>query len=642
MSLSIYVGVSIGGKPVADHVFDSDSHRTVKIGRLPKAQLRLDDASVARIHAVIDFSGGVATITDMGSTAGTLVNGSKVHKAKIAHGDVIQVGQTQLEVGVGQPVQPPVVAAPMPQPGQAPVQPGQMPAPNHPPAQAFVNAPAPGSSPLLAKRPPAGQPHFDGGGRPGVRRISTGHLTGAAVESRPHPSLPPEPKMTNANRVLEMRAYWGEALLAVHHYDKPQKITIGESKGTDFFISSEGLPTEVFPMIRYIGDEYVLTYCDEMEGELEIGGVLSSLSSLRSSSLARRDDDLSGSVQVRLPADSRGIVHWGGATFALRFVAPTQPPPTSLFQNLDFHYVTLLIASMLLHFVVVAVLVMYPYETAHLRVDLFDDDTNAIEALILEEPKKDEKREERLKKLTEKLERDKKKVAQKRPTKATLTKVKVPVRQPSAAEKKANVKNRFSKLLRGGGAGAGSLLGGAGGGSLSGTLSNVIGTAGKGSGAMAGLGIRGSAALTGGGLGTSRGIAGIGTAGRLGGGGLKYGSGVGLGGRAKRGMITLETPRVVGALPKEVIQRVINQHKQQIRYCYETQLQRQQNLKGRIEMKWVIAATGRVATVRVNDSSMRSPPVERCIAAKIKTWVFPPPAGGGVVEVKYPFVFQSN
>ena len=39
---------------------------------------------------------------------------------------------------------------------------------------------------------------------------------------------------------------------------------------------------------------------------------------------------------------------------------------------------------------------------------------------------------------------------------------------------------------------------------------------------------------------------------------LKYGSGLGLGKRGKRGMISLSTPVVMGALPKEAIQKVIN------------------------------------------------------------------------------------
>ena len=59
-------------------------------------------------------------------------------------------------------------------------------------------------------------------------------------------------------------------------------------------------------------------------------------------------------------------------------------------------------------------------------------------------------------------------------------------------------------------------------------------------------------------------------------------------------------------------------------------------------MTWIIAATGSVAKVKVKESTMRNPAVERCIAAKIKTWKFPAPSGGGIVEVNYPFVLRSS
>ena len=34
--------------------------------------------------------------------------------------------------------------------------------------------------------------------------------------------------------------------------------------------------------------------------------------------------------------------------------------------------------------------------------------------------------------------------------------------------------------------------------------------------------------------------------------------------------------------------------------------------------------------------------VERCIGAKIRTWKFPKPKGGGIVIVRYPFVFKRT
>lgn len=521
--------------------------------------------------------------------------------------------------------------------------PGQMPSP--------MASPAPGQFAGEAQTPtPAGglQPRFDGGAQAPQRRATRDRVFSAAVESRPHPSLPPEPPLSNDNRVLEMRAYWGEVLLGVYHYIQPKRITLGEAKGTDFFISSEGLPIEVFPFVRYIDGQYVLTFTKQMDGEIEIDGQAHPLETLRGSSLARKDGDLEDSYQVNLAMETRALVHWGGATFALRFVPPAKPPAKALFEGMDLHYVNTLVLSLFFHIAMVATMMWYPYDTAALRVDLFDEDAGRFANIVLEGPTQNKSTEDLLAKLKKQVEEKKEKI--KPPPELNVvdrstSKVKNQPRVKTQAERSAEVKQRFSKMFSSGsGSGSGALLGGGGGGTLSGTLSNVIGTAGKGSSSagLAGLGIRGTGPMTGGGIGTSRGIAGIGTSGRAGGGGLAYGSGIGIGKKADRGMISLSTPVVMGALPKEAIQKVINQNRAQVRYCYEVELQRNQNLEGRIMMSWVIAATGSVAKVKVANSSMNNAAVERCIAAKIKTWKFPAPSGGGIVEVNYPFVFRAG
>ena len=53
MGVSLNVQVFRGGQPLGAHQFDSDTNRTIKIGRLPSAQLKLEDPKVSRIHAVI-------------------------------------------------------------------------------------------------------------------------------------------------------------------------------------------------------------------------------------------------------------------------------------------------------------------------------------------------------------------------------------------------------------------------------------------------------------------------------------------------------------------------------------------------------------------------------------------------------------
>lgn len=75
----------------------------IKVGKLSSSHLRLDDESVSRMHAVIEVTGpGDISIIDLGSTKGTFVNGQKVNKAKLQSGDQIVVGDTRIEVAIGE------------------------------------------------------------------------------------------------------------------------------------------------------------------------------------------------------------------------------------------------------------------------------------------------------------------------------------------------------------------------------------------------------------------------------------------------------------------------------------------------------------------------------------------------------------
>ena len=52
----------------------------IKIGKLDSSHLRLDDPAVSRMHSVIEVSAtGDVSIIDLGSAAGTIVNGQRVN-----------------------------------------------------------------------------------------------------------------------------------------------------------------------------------------------------------------------------------------------------------------------------------------------------------------------------------------------------------------------------------------------------------------------------------------------------------------------------------------------------------------------------------------------------------------------------------
>lgn len=71
------------------------SGSTINIGRRHGNDIQLNDLTVSGRHAVVSTVGDSNYIEDLDSTNGTLVNGSRVPKARLKHGDVIQTGNFQ-------------------------------------------------------------------------------------------------------------------------------------------------------------------------------------------------------------------------------------------------------------------------------------------------------------------------------------------------------------------------------------------------------------------------------------------------------------------------------------------------------------------------------------------------------------------
>jgi len=97
-----------------------------------------------------------------------------------------------------------------------------------------------------------------------------------------------------------------------------------------------------------------------------------------------------------------------------------------------------------------------------------------------------------------------------------------------------------------------------------------------------------------------------------------------------------------GSLSREVIRRVIQRHIGEVRQCYEEGLNRDATLTGRVVVRFIIAANGRVEHSLVHETTLGDPRVERCIAQAVRSWTFPAPEGGGIVIVTYPFVLTSS
>jgi serine/threonine protein kinase len=71
------------------------------LGRGAQCLYRVNDARVSRAHCHVLLEGDQVTISDNDSTGGVLVNGVKVKKHVLKLGDVVQVGDTQMRLQMG-------------------------------------------------------------------------------------------------------------------------------------------------------------------------------------------------------------------------------------------------------------------------------------------------------------------------------------------------------------------------------------------------------------------------------------------------------------------------------------------------------------------------------------------------------------
>jgi pSer/pThr/pTyr-binding forkhead associated (FHA) protein len=62
------------------------------IGRGPGVDIKIDDGTLSRQHAALEYADGQFRIRDLGSTNGVRVNGRPVQVVELANGDRIEIG----------------------------------------------------------------------------------------------------------------------------------------------------------------------------------------------------------------------------------------------------------------------------------------------------------------------------------------------------------------------------------------------------------------------------------------------------------------------------------------------------------------------------------------------------------------------
>ncbi|MER2566105.1 MAG: adventurous gliding motility protein GltG [Myxococcaceae bacterium] len=623
LTLKVFKGEQL----ISTKDFDRD---LIKIGRLASAHLTIDDEKVARIHAVIDVApDGTLSVTDMGTVEGTMLNGKRVMKSPLSFGDAIQVGGTTIRIekaGAAPTIAPtiaPVAEATQPVVVAAPVQVVAAPAPVQVvAAPQVVHVPPP--APVAAYQPAPELPE-------------------ELVEERISPRMRPRRRKGSGPLGVELRFLWGDQIVGEYFLSPgvERAFRVGSAAGVDFEMGEIGGP--VFELVKFGKNGCQLRFTGKMEGELhrKFGDEVLTLAEAKKKGLAQADGD---AVALTLSNDDFAWIDLGGITLEAFF----QPVPKAVFvpfaETVDFTVLNIFLVAFF-----IAALFVISAANREAEGDEFADDLNDNQARIaklLIKPPEAQKNP-----ILEKYEKKKDSgeiAAKRKGDEGSMGKKDAPKRSAHAAPKgdpnnKDQARLMMAKIFGGNSGGISTIFGHQGlGGELKSAMGNMFGAAPGDAAGLGGLGLRGSGS-GGGGLGDTIGIGGIGTRGRGGGTG-GYGSGVGvLGGKKDVDIgITSSEPTVMGSLDKELIRKVIHANRGQIRFCYESQLNRFPKLDGKVAVKFVISASGAVATSSVAQTTVNNAELEACVAGRVRTWMFPKPKGGGVVVVTYPFIFKQS
>lgn len=367
---------------------DSVTHDIVKVGRDPKSHLRVDDEAASRMHAVIEVASVTEiTIIDLGNEPGTIVNGQRINKCRLAIGDRIEIGGTQLLLEHVQPVEDGVYdarqalgSAVAAAGGAAPggyVSPGHLAAGHASPAHASPGDVGPGiaaggvglgqgfgqqqqihgtmmgmppagyGGPGVAAQPagfaaaPAAQPAagYQSHAASGAQgHESAGNYTYAMVKSGPDVS-PDEVELSHV-QAAEIMILWGTNVLHVAHLTPPRNFYVGEDQGKaftcDFFIPKEKLGVTKMPVV--VGDQTSISVVIPQHAQGELEGADGSRMSLdQARAQAQPCSELPGAHQLALAAGTKARIQMGDIVFQVAAVNAGKPVAHGLAGGIDWN-----------------------------------------------------------------------------------------------------------------------------------------------------------------------------------------------------------------------------------------------------------------------------------------------------------------
>jgi outer membrane biosynthesis protein TonB len=434
---------------------------------------------------------------------------------------------------------------------------------------------------------------------------------------------PPAP----AKKVLRIGVIRDGKIVAERIFARSQAVTVGTGRHNTVVVSAAGVP-ESFPLFQPQGGAYRIGIVDAMSGIVAPSDVALDVAALKTGPGVV--SPAPGLYQVALADTARGKVRVGDTTVLFQFVPPPAAPARAapaaggvagFFAGADRLFFGLLLGCLTVSYSIVGI-VSQREVTEQVTLDQIPD--RMVKMIMPERPAEPPPEEEKAEEAVASKEEKPKEAA-----------------KPDQAQKGAPAKTELERKV--GAAGLLAVIGSEGDGS--GALDDVL-SAGTGpadvAAALAGATRVGMAtadnigiATRGGGAGAAAGIGDLGTTGS---------GNVGLAEKREVVVAKVETmggPEVESAnVDRQAVARFVQSRISGIKACYEKELKRNPALKGKIVVRFVIATTGRVSSVEIEENGL-NPGVEACIRTIIRGWSLPFKPEEDV-PVSYPFLFQPG
>ncbi|MDP3503072.1 MAG: TonB family protein [Myxococcales bacterium] len=582
---------------------------SIIVGSGDSANVKVADPKVSNLHCMIKVSNdGNVVVMDLGSAEGTKISNETVKEKPITSGDVLEIGGTKVKI----------------------VFTGAK-------AEAKAEAPAKVEPKVEAKADKKDKKKKDKKDAPRALAGTGKNAAGLFTEPLPAEAIP-----TETEKVLQVALLWGDTLINVQHFGDGIPVTVGENASARFNVFSPGLG-DLFTLAQSKGSGAIVNVPSEAGVVVSTkGDSHKSKEQLKGEGKLKAADGGVRADAVEIGLHDRAQVSFEQVAFIVRYVRPSAAITLNTLDEHDFTFFKITSICVMAFIALVAAMVITPLGEGGQGDDIFGNPSKYVKMVVKPEKKQEVKKfqdksgvqeGEKAKEKEGKFGKQDAKKAEADPSKKGAPVVDVNKRE----EDRKKVSSLMAGMFAGG---ASSNVFGPGG--LGTGINNALGglQGGAGVGDAQGVGGLGSRGAGSGGGGNGLGLGGLGTkGGGRGAGG--YGS-IDLGGKGKSGTrIVPGKTTVVGGLDKDVIMKVIKRHQNEIKFCYEQELQKNPALAGKVAVAWTIDPAGAVSEATVSESSISNANVESCIVQRIRRWKFPEPDGGGIVNVTFPWIFKA-